>query len=1129
METNLPNSPFPISNSHSQSPIHNSPFSILNSLPDFDEAALSQIPALLELVNLGYTYLSRAKVAELRDGTSQYILREIAFAGLRKINAPAISDKSIRDEIFKAEQQIDMGAGVFKASEDIYSLLLAGCGVSELIDGRRTSPQMKFIDWRNPENNTYHVCAEYVVGSASAQRRPDIVVFVNGIPFAVIENKKPSVKVQEAIAQMVRNQSSNETPKFFLFPQILIATNVRELKYGTLQTPSRFYSQWKEKDVDAATFDAEVSTVINGPVELGVFRQILQDVNNSELRIGNNELGGANRELGIENSELGIGNSELGIENSKFNIQHSQFTTTARAVTEQDRGIYALLRPERMLDLVRNFIIYDNNIKKIARYQQYFAIKKTMAKLKTFDGFGRRRGGLIWHTQGSGKSLTMVMLVKCLIDDPDIILPRVLVVTDRRDLDRQIADTFAACNIKKDVKKTTSSAELLQLLKEKDQRVITALIHKFEAGKGARDFTDDDPNIFILIDEAHRTQAGQANIELNLVLPKACQIAFTGTPLMKQERSSAAKFGGTIDAYTISEAEADGVVLPLIYQPRYVELSVQQHLLDQFYDHITECLTEAQKKDLQMKFNSAQILEETSQRIETIALDILNHYTRFSDTGLKAQVVAPSKYAAVMFQKAFSLQDRVATDVIISESADKEEDDLLPDHKKEVAKFLSEAKNRFGSSLLKREKDLIDDFKKNPDGVRMLIVVDKLLTGFDAPRNTFLYLAKQLKDHNLLQAIARVNRLFDGDEGKEAKVNGFIIDYSKNAKNLRDAMELFSNYEPEEIERALLNSDEKIAQLERIYQELHGLFNAVRNKQDTEEYIRILDSDLEKREQFYELVDEFTRQFAACQMLYDFTQKFDEEKLRRFALDLKGFVELKKVQKLKNAESVDFSKYEAQIRRILDKYVTAEYVTELAEPICVRESAEFNAYIEHVDRGLSDKSKAEAIAAQTNRTIKENYDQDPAFYRHFSEKITRLIAELRSAKEDDVRALLGEVRNVQNHVTAYEDNDIPKPLKARKPLHPFFRNLSSRLASHPLNMEQLCTIVETIYGVIEKNKIVDWDTNVEVERRVRIEIEDYLFDTVKTVYGVPLTLEEIDALLSIIWDLAVQNKEPEEA
>ncbi|MGE4489053.1 MAG: type I restriction endonuclease subunit R [Kiritimatiellales bacterium] len=1070
---------------------HNSPFSIhhsaLGGLPDFDEASSSQIPALLELVNLGYTYIPRAEVATLRDGSSQYILREIAFDALRKINGPNISDKSINDELFKAEQQIDMGAGVFKASEEIYSLLLAGCGVSELIDGRRTSPQMKFIAWgKEWHKNTFHVCAEFELSEGS-DRRPDIVVFVNGIPFAVIENKKSSVKVAEAVAQMVRNQGRTETPKFFIFPQLLIATNVRELKYGTMLTPSRFYSYWKEKDTDPAAFDAEVSAIINKPIDANVISQIARDL-------------------------------------TRLDFIQPQKTQEARKVTEQDRGIYSLLRPERMLDLVRNYILYDKSIKKVARYQQYFAIRKTMDRLKTFDVYGRRSGGLIWHTQGSGKSLTMVMLVKCLIDDPDIVLPRVLVVTDRRDLDRQIADTFAACNIKKDVKKTTSSAELLKLIKEKDQRVITALIHKFGMG-GTPAVPDNDPNVFVLIDEAHRSQAGQANTELNLILPKACQIGFTGTPLMKKEKSSAAKFGGIIDAYTISEAEADGVVLPLIYQPRYVELSVQQKLLDQFYDTITKDLSEEQKKDLQQKFSSSQIVEETSQRIETIALDILNHYARFADTGLKAQVVAPSKYAAVMFQKAFSLQDAIQTDVVISESADKEEDDQLAEHKKEVVKFLAEEKHRYGSSLLKREKDLIDDFRDNPDGVRMLIVVDKLLTGFDAPRNTFLYLAKQLKDHNLLQAIARVNRLFDGDEGKEAKVNGFVIDYSKNAKNLRDAMELFSNYDPEDIERALLNTDEKIAGLERVYQELHGIFNSVRNKQDTEEYIRVLEDDVETREHFYELVDEFTRQFSTCQMLYDFTQKFDEEKLRRFALDLKRFVELKKIQKIKNAETVDFSKYEDQIRRILDKYVSAEYVTELAEPICVSESEEFNAYIENADRGLSDKSKAEAIAAQTERTIKENYSKDPEFYRHFSEKISRLIAELRSAREEDVKALLGEVRQVQNQVVDYEDSDIPAPLKERKPLHPYFRNLKKRLADHPLTTEQLCSVVETIVQLIEQHKIVDWDSDIEVERRVRIEIEDYLFDTVKNTYGVPLTFDEIDAILTLVWDLAVQNKD----
>ncbi len=1055
-------------------------------LPDFDEASSSQIPALLELVNLGYTYLPRARVSELRESNSQYILRDIAFEGLRRINGSNISDKSIRDAIFEAEQQIDMGAGVFRASEDVFSLLLAGRSVSELVDGRRISPQLKFVDWRSPLDNSFHVCAEYELSEGS-DRRPDIVVFVNGIPFAVIENKKPSVKVAESIGQMVRNQGRSETPKFFLFPQILIGTNVNQLKYGTMLSPARFYSHWKEKDADPAEYEAKVSAVINKPVAEEIVTQIAQDLIRADYRQAD------------------------------------------RGVTEQDKGICSLLKRERLLDLVRNFILYDNGIKKIARYPQYFAIKKMMARLKTLDKYGRRRGGLIWHTQGSGKSLTMVMLVKCLIDDPEIVLPRVLVVTDRRDLDRQIADTFAACKIKKGVQKTTSSRELLQLIREKDQRVITALIHKFEAGRTARDFTDDDPNVFVLIDEAHRTQAGEANTQLNLVLPKACQIAFTGTPLMKKEKSSAVKFGGMIDAYMISEAEADGVVLPLIYQPRYVELSVQQKLLDQFYDTITQNLTDAQKKDLQQKFNSSQILEETSQRIETIALDIFNHYSPFADTGLKAQVVAPSKYSAVMFKKAFDLcrseTSPVSAEVVISDTADREDDDQLPEHKRIVAEFLSEEKARYGSSLEKREKELIADFRDNPDGIRILIVVDKLLTGFDVPRNTFLYLAKQLKDHNLLQAIARVNRLFDGDEKKEAKVNGFVIDYSKNAKNLRDALELFSNYDPEDIERALLNTDEKIASLERLYQELHGIFNSVRNKKDQDEYIRILEGDLETREHFYELVDEFTRQFAACQMLYDFTQKFDAAKLRRFSMDLKRFVELKKIQRLKNAETVDFSKYEDQIRRILDKYVTAEYVQELAAPVCLSEAREFNAYIEKSERGLSDRSKAEAIAAYTKRVIKENYDRDPEFYRHFSDKIAKLINELKAAREEDIKALLGEMRKIQRQVDDYEDSDIPEPLKKQKYLHPYFRNLQSRLAQYKLDIEQVSAVVENVYSLINKHKIVDWDTNIEVERRVRMEIEDYFFDTVKNKFGVPLSLAEIDSMLSLIWDLAVQNKD----
>ncbi len=1054
-------------------------------LPDFDEASMSQIPALLELVNLGYTYIPREKITRMREGTSQYVLRDIAFDALHKINVTNISDKSIRDAVFDAEQ-IEMGGGVFGASEEVYSLMLAGRAVSELVNGRRTSPQMRFVDFTEPGNNLFHVCAEFEI-SEEHERRPDIVLFVNGFPFAVIENKKESVKVEDAVAQMVRNQGRNETPKFFLFPQILVATNVRDLKYGTMLTPARFYAHWKEKDADQEEYDAKVAAVVNKSVKQNIVKQIANDL-----------------------------------------IRQDYTQTLDRAVTNQDRGIYSLLSRERLLDLTRNFILYDNSVKKIARYPQYFAIKKSLNRLKTFDDSGKRRGGLIWHTKGTGKSLTMVMLVKRLIDDPEIVLPRVIVVTDRRDLDKQISDTFAACNIKKEVKRTRNAKELLRLIREKDQRVITSLIHKFEASRDMRDFVDEDPNVFILIDEAHRSQAGKANIELNLFLPKACQIGFTGTPLMKREKTSERKFGGIIDAYTISEAETDDIVLPLIYQPRFVEQKVQQALLDKFYDQITQDLSDAQKKDLQQKFSSSQIVEETSQRIETIALDILEHYRQFLNTGLKAQVVVPSKYAAVMFQKAFDLcrgeMHLARTEVIISDTADKEEDDKLPEHKRHVAEWLKDEKHKHGSSLETREKNLIRDFKENPEGVRILIVVDKLLTGFDAPRNAFLYLAKQLKDHNLLQAIARVNRLFDGDEGREAKVNGFVIDYSKNAKNLYDAMELFSNYDPEDIERALLNSDEKIEELERVYQELHSIFNAVKNEQDTEEYVRVLEKDVETREHFYELVNAFVKQFSTCRMLYDFTQKFDADKLHRYQGDLKKFVELKKIQKIKNAEEVDFSKYEDQIRRILDKYVSSEYVVELAKPLQIRESAEFNEYIANTERGLSDKSQAEAIAAQTQRTIKENYRRDPEFYQRFSDKIEKLITELRAARKEDLKVLLGLAREYQGQVSDYKSGDIPDSIKDRKEYHPFFRNLQSKLEAYSVPADQLCEMVKAIYELIDRHKIVDWHRNIEVERQVRIELEDYLFDVAKAKYGVPAATDEIDAVITLVWNLAVENR-----
>ena len=1052
----------------------------VHELPDFDEASSSQIPALLQLINLGYDYIPRNEVNNHRESKSQYILHGIAKKALRDINEDIISDKSI-DEALYALEKTKLDDGMVKASEDVYSNLLGGVSVPEIIDGKKTSPQLKFINWQEPEKNVYHVVAEFEI-EEDQNRRPDIVLFVNGIPFAVIESKKASVPVDEAVYQMIRNQKFAQTPKFFLFPQILIATNINEIKYGTMQTPFEFYSVWKEKDAPA-DYETKVLENINKPIDDNTVLQVCKDLRRKDY------------------------------------VHH-----TKESLSAQDLGIYALLSPSRLLDLVRNFIIYDNGIKKITRYQQYFAIKKTLQKIKNFDENGKRRGGLIWHTQGSGKSLTMVMLVKNLIEE--VKNPRVIVVTDRTDLDIQIRDTFAACNIKKGVVQATSCKNLLELIEHNPQNVITTLVHKFDK---PTDFVDDDNNIFVLIDEAHRTQSGDANMMMNKILPRACQIAFTGTPLMKKvpdrlvgkemsKSQSIEKFGGLIDEYTISEAEKDGAVLPLIYQGRFVDQKIDE-IADKFYERLAGRFSESERKDFAKKCISSSVLEETSQRIEMIALDVNDHFVKnFQNTGLKGQLVAPSKYAAVMFKQALDLLGEIRAEVIISDTlADEGKDDTLSEHKKIVTDYMAKQKHLYGS-IESREKQIIRDYKKNPDGCELLIVVDKLLTGFDAPCDTVLYLAKQLKDHNLLQAIARVNRVYDGADGKQSKTAGLIVDYSKNAKNLKSALELFSHYDPQDIDRALLDTDSQINLLNSIYDRLHATFKDIKDKQNTNDYVEYLKKNEKVREDFYGDVNKFIKQFSVCYSLYDFHSKMDTDKLLEYKKDLKRFIEIKKTTQLSLAEKVDFSKYKDQIMKLLDKYVTAKDVEVLSKEISLSDMREFNQYIEDDKNGLSDKSKADAILAQTKKVIKERYEQDEAFYGKFSELIDKILQELKQAKKEDLAALLAQAKECQKSVTDYEDSDIPEKLRKNKIYHPFYRNIRKFFKSDEKDYSQ---IVEDIVQIIKAHKIVDFQNNTSVKREIFFAIEDYLFDEVDE----KLSADTIEQIVNTAWNLAVQNKD----
>ena len=1037
----------------------NQAFCTNHILPDFDEASASQIPAVVQLINLGYNYISRSDVKKLRnDSTNQYILRSIAERALRKINSDEISEKSIIDAVNDLENMKFKNAGVQKVSEQIYSNLLTGVSVSEFVNGRKTSPQLKLIDWSNIQNNEFHICVEFEI-SEDANRRPDIVLFVNGIPFAVIECKKPSVNVNEAIDQHLRNQQGNNIPKFFLFTQILAATNVSTFKYGTMLTPAKYYSVWKEENEDEKLLNS-----LNPVSELA---QIKQD---------------------------------LVRENFNYKIPKS--------VSEQTKGLYNILRPERLLGLVRSYVIYDRNIKKIARYQQYFAVQKSMARING----NPRRGGLIWHTQGSGKSLTMVFLVKILIEQ--LKNPRIVIVTDRKQLNHQISGVFNACKIKKEVIEAKSAKDLVRSLKEKSVDVIVTLVQKFDRTKDS--FTDYDDNIFILIDEAHRTQGGEANARMNVMMPNACQIAFTGTPLMSKEKaSSAEKFGGIIDAYTMKEAEEDGAVLPLVYQAWYVDMILQSRMLDEFYNSITEPMTEEEKKKFEREMNLAKMIENNSSRIEAIALSVCKHYKEFfRNTGLKGQVVVPSKYAAVLFQEALERISDIRTAVIISDTKDDKENKSLPEMKEKVAKYIAEEKRRYGSLEL-YEKNMIDSFRDDPDGVELIIVVDKLLTGFDAPRNTVLYLAKQLKDHNLMQAIARVNRLFDGDNKKPIKTNGIIIDYSKNAENLKNAMALFANYDPEDVKGTLVSTEEKIKSLQNIYENLLDTF---KEQSTTDDCLNLLKTNEMVREKFYEEVNNFINNFYVSISLPDFSQHFSADKLKKYGLELKKFVELKKSVKTALAEKIDFSKYCAQLHQILDRYVGVEKVEQLSKTINLSDVNEFNRFVEDQENGMSDRSKAEAIAAQTEKIITERRKSDEVFYSNFSDRINVLLTNLRNAKHKDISNLLEEMKKIQQHVSGYENEDIPEVIKNKKYLHPFFRNLRQYFENE--NEKNFLKIVIDIVGIIQKKQIVDWWTNKNIRNEIINEIYDYLFDN-----AISDNVQQIKNVGEISWTLAVENKE----
>ncbi len=1044
------------------------------------EMHLSQIPALHLLQKLGWRLLTKRELDRERRGKlGNVLLEDILRSQLARINAIEHRGASYPFTGTNIETAIERvrgygSAGLVRTNEDVTDLLQLGTSLDQTIAGETRGRSLKYIDWEEPLANVFHVAKEFDVARAGSNQtcRPDVVLFVNGIPFTVIECKGPREDLGQGISQMIRNQGVEYIPHLFHSVQLLISTKPDAVRYGTIDTPLPFWSIWREKD----DREALLSKLVNEPLDSTETKRTFGD--------------------GFEDEQT----------------PYEAMIGGGRGVTEQDRVLDALCRPERLIDLARRFMLFDLGVKKVARYQQFFAVRNIVERVKTRDGEGRRQGGVVWHTQGSGKSLTMVMLARALAMEVDIASPRLLLVTDRVDLDDQLEKTFQACG--KSPKRAATGQDLLGAIKDRAD-LISTTIHKFEkAANNARGFKDASADVFVIVDESHRSQYGEMATHMRRIFPNACYLGFTGTPLMKAEKSTFEKFGGLIDVYAIDQAVKDGAVVPLLYEGRFVERDINRDGIDKWFERTIEGLTDEQKADLKKKFSRNQELSQTEQTIRCIAWDVSSHYRdAFKGTGFKAQLVAPSKRAALQFKAALDEIGIVTSEVIISGPDEREGyEEVNDDPREEVQRFWKRMMERHGNEVA-YNKNIIDAFKKRDDP-EMLIVVDKLLTGFDAPRNTILYVAKKLSGHNLLQAIARVNRV---EEGKE---HGIIIDYAGVLGALDQALTTYSaleGFDEDDIKAAVTAARTDIEALPQRHAELLDVFKELPNKLDEQALERHL-ADVSRREDFYERLAAFARVLATALANSDYrNDPANERRIDTYKRDLRLYQNLRTAVRKRYREEIDFKVYEARIRKLLDTHIHASEVTSLTVRVNIFDEQAFKEAVAELG---TPSSKADAIASMTKRTITERMEEDPVFYTKFSTLIEQAIEDYRQQRISELE-FLNRVTNIRDAVVRPQHDDVPEGVRANPLAVSFFHTLGKAFDAVPgangkVHRDVVADAAQTFAAIIDRHRIVNWQTSTNAQNDMKNDMDDYLFEVVRDKHGLQLTPETMDEVIETV-------------
>ena len=1022
---------------------------------------------------LGYDYLGNWEKRENNSNIEKgYLIKFLKKQGLK--------DELIKKAINELEKiATNQHKSLYDKNKEIYNLLRYGISIKPSVSEK--SVHINFIDWKNIENNHFAI-AEEVTIRGKHTKRPDIVIYINGIAIGVIELKRSRISVSEGIRQNLDNQKKEFIQDFFATIQIVMAGNDTEgLRYGTIETPERYYLKWKEEN---PKFDHNKKQEIPRTLE-----------NCKEI---NNIL---------------------------------------------DCDIYRVLNKKRLLEIIHDFIVFDSGIKKLPRHNQYFGVKAAQENLK------KKEGGIIWHTQGSGKSLTMVWLAKWVLENnPNA---RILIVTDRVELDEQIEKVFKG--VGENIYRSKSAKDLLNELNKTEERLICSLIHKF----GRVEMTDRDYDeyiellkkelpkdfkpkgeIIVFVDECHRTQSGKLHKAMKEILSNAIFIGFTGTPLLKKDKPTTLQtFGKYIHTYKFDEAVSDNVVLDLRYEARDVDIKVtSEDKIDTWFEVKTKGLSEIAKSELKKRWGTLRRLYSSKDRMEKIVADVVFDFEtkpRLASGRGNAMLVAGSVYEACKYYEIFKSKgfDKVAIITSYSpnianiksettgEEGEAENLKKFEIYKKMIAEFfnISEDEAIKDYWIDKFEKDVKKKFIDEPGQMKLLIVVDKLLTGFDAPSATYLYIDKPMRDHGLFQAICRVNRLDNKDKDDElAKDYGYIIDYRDLFNSMQKAIKdytsgAFAEFDKEDIEGLIKDRlSEAKKKLEEILEQLDLMTEGVKYPKSINEYKDYFVGNEEKehlRVEFYKKVSSLVRAYTSIANELDIAG-FSKKEQTEIKKKVEYYTALRDELKLLSGDYLDFKVFDPAMRYLIDAYINAEESKVLAffEDSSLLEIIALEGIkgaIDKLPKSIQQEQVlADAIENNIRKLIIEKQEVNPIYF----EKMSKILEELINKRKQEVidyENYLKEIEKLTKIVLKeeYEENPYPKSIKISKAKKAIYDALEFE------NKEELTNMLDE---VIKSAKQDSWRGNIIKERKIKSAIFKVLKDEKLTekIFKIVLKQEE---------------------